>query len=588
MNFSLDSSKQKSRSHNEDFSFELETPRGHFFALLDFAEHDYANLNATLKSKLETIVGSFVSLSRFSAELFLGFMAKEINNFLHKLGEQSGGPELLASGALCLVSGNRLSYFLCGDVQINVINNGRLLPLFGAAAGTDAATTAGIERLGAHNREAQVNDVVQSFTLQDADLVLLTTQGFKSALSGRQLVDEIAKLGSTDPKVISAALMKSPAVAQDDRSLIVISGPYEKYVDPVLTDLSKAVASLESRMDAFAESNQVKTSAQQFEVLKDDLKSKAAKIDLLELDAKLTKLTEAMAHKANTAELVGLEQQVAKLGKADESAPAIVGRHESSDVSRASRTGLSLAAVVGLVLAAAVLGSLGGGWLQSRANRKPAEAWSVKNDGGHIILSRLDGEPTTVTLNSAAPASGYGEQRFSSFADAKRYIDTLTSQPANPPASAATTPAVTTTPAADAVTEITLKEGDSLKKLAAQYNVPQERLMTLNPTIKRWSVVRIGQKIVVPATTAPPVTTPATVVSAPPAAPGTPPADQVAIQTAPANTTEVVVGPGDSLNRLAARYKVTPQQLRELNPNITNWALITAGQKVLVPAQPGA
>ncbi|HKP46225.1 MAG TPA: hypothetical protein VJT50_06455, partial [Pyrinomonadaceae bacterium] len=92
MKFSLASTEPKSRPHGKDFTFELETPRGHFFALLDFAAHDYANLNATLKSKLETIVGSFVSLSRFSAELFLGFMAKEINNFLYKLGEQSGGP----------------------------------------------------------------------------------------------------------------------------------------------------------------------------------------------------------------------------------------------------------------------------------------------------------------------------------------------------------------------------------------------------------------------------------------------------------------------------------------------------------------
>ncbi len=107
MKFSSESVKLKSKAHNEDFCFDLETPRGHFFAVLDFGAHDYSNLNSTLKGKLETIVGSFVSLSRFSAELFLGFLAKEINNFLHNLGEQSGGPELLASGALCLVNGNR-------------------------------------------------------------------------------------------------------------------------------------------------------------------------------------------------------------------------------------------------------------------------------------------------------------------------------------------------------------------------------------------------------------------------------------------------------------------------------------------------
>ena len=180
MKFSSDSIKLKSKAQNEDFCFDLETPRGHFFAVFDFSPHDYANLNATLKGKLETIVGSFVSLSRFSAELFLGFLAKEINNFLHNLGEQSGGPELLASGVLCLVSGNRLSYFLCGDVQLNVVNNGRLLPLYGPEAGESVSakgTKAGIEQLGARNQEAPLTDVVQSFTLQDPDLVLVMTRG---------------------------------------------------------------------------------------------------------------------------------------------------------------------------------------------------------------------------------------------------------------------------------------------------------------------------------------------------------------------------------------------------------------------------
>src|SRR5882724_11591747 len=256
MKFSSDSIKLRSKAHNEDFCFDLETPRGHFFAVLDFGSHDYANLNATLKGKLETIVGSFVSLSRFSAELFLGFLAKEINNFLHNLGEQSGGPELLASGALCLVSGNRLTYFLCGDVQLNVLNNGRLLPLFGTAADEPASassTSTAIERLGAQNQEAPVTDSVQSFTLQDADLILLMTRGLHEVFEGRKLADKVAALGSTDPKLICDVLMKSGVRAQEDRSLVVMSGPYEKYVDPVLADLSKAVAALESRLDALSE-----------------------------------------------------------------------------------------------------------------------------------------------------------------------------------------------------------------------------------------------------------------------------------------------------------------------------------------------
>ena len=56
MNFSSDSVKHESKTQNEDFVFDLETPRGHFFAVIDFDSHDFANLNATLKGKLETIV----------------------------------------------------------------------------------------------------------------------------------------------------------------------------------------------------------------------------------------------------------------------------------------------------------------------------------------------------------------------------------------------------------------------------------------------------------------------------------------------------------------------------------------------------
>jgi hypothetical protein len=109
MNFSFDSVKLKSQVRNEDFYFEVETPLGHFFAVLDFATHDYANLNATLKGKLETILGPFAALSDFSDDLFLGFVAKEINNFVSGLAEMGGDPELLFSAALCLVNGNRLS-----------------------------------------------------------------------------------------------------------------------------------------------------------------------------------------------------------------------------------------------------------------------------------------------------------------------------------------------------------------------------------------------------------------------------------------------------------------------------------------------
>lgn len=572
MKFSSDSIKLKSKPHNEDFSFDLETPRGHFFALLDFGHHDYANLNATLKGKLETIVGSFVTLSRFSAELFLGFLAKEINNFLHNLGEQSGGPELLASGALCLVNGNRLTYFLCGDIQVNVVNNGRLLPLFGPAAGESVSTDPAIEQLGARNREAPLTDVVQSFTLQDADLVLMMTRGLQDAFTGRTLADEIAKIGSTDPHVICEALMKSGASASEDRSLVVMGGPYEKYLDPVLADLSKAVAALESRMEALNEDlsrgQDDSRVNQQLEVLKDDLRGKAARIDLLELDEKIKNLSATLTQKANNAgsksEFVDSDMQ-SVTGHADEA-------------SRGPAIPITMVAL--LVLAAALIGSVIGGWIQSRAAREAPEVWSVKTGGNQITISRLDAEQATVTLNVAQPLSATGEQKFSSFADVKRYIDTISQTAASVPA-ASPVASPTAGAAPDSVTEITVNRGDSLRTLAAQYNVPQQKLMSLNPNIRRWSTIRIGQRIVVPMTTTPqptPAAAAASPVSAPPAQ------DQTGNTSS--NTTEIIVVAGDSLNRLSSKYKVTPDRLRELNPQISNWAMILPGQKILVPAPP--
>ncbi|MEO7970123.1 MAG: LysM peptidoglycan-binding domain-containing protein [bacterium] len=575
MKFSSASIKLKSKPHNEDFSLDVETPRGQFFALLDFGQHDYANLNATLKGKLETIVGSFVTLSRFSAELFLGFLAKEINNFLHNLGEQSGGPELLASGALCLVNGNRLTYFLCGDVQLNVVNNGRLLPLFGPAAGETATATGAdpaIEQLGAGNREAPLTDVVQSFTLQDADLVLLLTRGLQDAFAGRTLSDEIAKIGSTDPQVICEALMKAGASARDDRSLVVMSGPYEKYLDPVLADLSKAVAALESRMEALnadqARGQVDSRIAQQLEVLKDDLRGKAAKIDLLELDEKVKSLGATLTQKVNSA---------GSRGESNEPVTQSVARHED-DPSRSPAMPVTMVAL--LVLAAALIGSVIGGWIQSRGAKHGPEAWSVKTAGNQITISRLDGEQATVTLDTSQPVNATGEQRFSSFADAKRYIDTISQTTAAvPSASPVAAPVGSVSP--DAVTVVTVNRGDSLRTLAEQYNVPQGKLISLNPGIRRWAAIRMGQQIRVPAAGTAPVTTPITT----PAPISSPAAQDQALNSRP-NTTEITVAPGDSLNRLSSKYKVTPDQLRELNPHVSNWAMILPGQKIVVPAPP--
>jgi LysM repeat protein/serine/threonine protein phosphatase PrpC len=545
MKFSSDSIKLKSKVQNEDFCFDIETPRGHLFVVLDFAPHDYANLDATLKDKLKTIVGSFVSLSQFSADLFLGFLSKEINNFLHNLGKQSGGPELLCSAALCFVSGNRLSYFVCGDVGLIIISHGRLHLLSGERSAPTVEKSEPqtiLDQLGTRSLETPMTELVQAFTLQEADIALIMTQGVDHTLERQELARQVANLPSPDPSLISTSLMKASAAAGDDRTLVVIAGPYERYEDPMLADLSKTVESLEARLTALTQSSEQKNLAaaslqkgagdsvdpgqrfgEQLEVLKDGLKGKAARIDLLELDEKLKNLSVVLASKADTADVLGLQRDVLKLGltgnaggpvqqvKDDEPGETAVepaARKNSDDeVTRtkplpvvAKPSPAAYLAKALLILAIGIAGAFLGGWLQARAARKAPEQWSVRASGNQILISRRDGgvEQGNVTLNVARPLTADGEQTFSSFADVKQYIDTLTSS--QPSSETSNLPAQSgeNTPA-PGVMEITVKSGDSLKRFAQIYNVPAERLMELNPEITRWPQIRIGQKIVVPA-----------------------------------------------------------------------------------------
>jgi len=91
----------------------------------------------------------------------------------------------------------------------------------------------------------------------------------------------------------------------------------------------------------------------------------------------------------------------------------------------------------------------------------------------------------------------------------------------------------------------------------------------------------MGQRIKVPGSVTAPETNPTTAAS--PVA--SPPAQNQALDSSP-NTTEITIAPGDSLNGLSSKYNVTPDRLRELNPQVRNWATIFPGQKIVVPASP--
>lgn len=482
MNFSSDSVKHESKNQNEDFYFDLETPRGHFFAVIDFDTHDFANLNATLKGKLETIVNSFVSLSKFSADLFLGFLAKEINNFLHNLREQAGGPQLVGSAALCLLSGNRLTYFLCGNVGISIHNAGKLLPL--QAAESEASKQ--LERLGRSFQETPLTDAVQTFTLEDNDVALVMTHSLESAFDSQTLSSRLGSVGATGATAIREALMQASSAAKGDRTLLVIAGPYERYVDPVLFDLSRAVASLELRLNALAETDRtnVATATSQLdhdatrrledklvtevELLKEDLRGKAGAIDLLEIDEKVKSFAALLAGKADKADVLGLQSDLLKLSvAADEKSSASELEAERNLTGGAAmvQTGDAITRnepdsdwqrsfvlkVAGIVLVTALASAFLGAWLQSRLMRRSA--------------------------NEVAPVAAVP-------------APTITIQPSPSP----------TAPQPPAPAEIVIKPGDSLSKLAQQHNVPEQAIVDLNPTVTRWEAIQSGQKILVPST----------------------------------------------------------------------------------------
>lgn len=605
MNFAFDYVKHKSKPQNDGFYFDIETPRGHFFTVLDFAPHDYANLNASLQGKLETIVSSFASVSSFSPDLFLGFLAKEINNFVHNLAEQSGGPELFCSAALCLVSGNQLSYFLSGDTQINILNNCLLQPL---QAGSEPATEA-LAELGAQNLENPLADHIKDTTLQADDIVLIMTRGVAEALA--QSPTDLSDLSAADSQLICDSLMNASTASVADRTLVVISGPYQPAEEAGASDLQQSIATLEAKIDALTESEERRSLdrgrselilgaqleqkfSEQVAELKEYLMAKAATIDLLELDDKVKGLSATIAGKADTAEVLSLQRDVLKLGLASKAqAPKQVVAETVPDIAPPvtpspppSAFTLNTALVVLLL---SLIAGFVGGWLGSRRPRTVAEVWSVKTTESQITIGRKDGANRgIVTLNVAQPLKATGEQTFSSFTDVQRYLQTITG-PQN--TSAPTSQTSQATPLTDnrapaAVTEITVKPGDSLKKFAQIYNVPPEKLMELNPTITRWPAIRSGQKILVPSPSSSASVATPTPTPVPPASAVSEQVAQPTAEQAVAETTQVTVGPGDSLNKIARRYNTTAEQLKRLNP-LTNWPRIQSGQKVLVPAPAG-
>ena len=148
---------------------------------------------------------------------------------------------------------------------------------------------------------------------------------------------------------------------------------------------------------------------------------------------------------------------------------------------------------------------------------------------------------------------------------------TRTNTPATPIATATTEPTIV----ADIIH--TVEKGEYLGLIAKRYGIEEDLIAKANG-ITSDSLLRIGQKLLIPSVpvtpTATPRSTPASLVDEPTSGPDQPRADIV-----------YVVAKGDTLSSIAARYDVDLADLAKAN-DITADAVLSIGQELVIPSIP--
>jgi len=146
-------------------------------------------------------------------------------------------------------------------------------------------------------------------------------------------------------------------------------------------------------------------------------------------------------------------------------------------------------------------------------------------------------------------------------------------------------------------TTYVVQAGDTLFRIALRYSLTTATLAAANG-ITNPSLIYTGQTIVIPpkttgtatpvatgttvATTLVPTINPAATATIAPTKPSA-----TATPNTPAGTTSYTVVTGDTLYRVAVKFKTTTGELQRLN-NLSNINIIITGQKLLVPTTPGS
>jgi LysM repeat protein len=127
----------------------------------------------------------------------------------------------------------------------------------------------------------------------------------------------------------------------------------------------------------------------------------------------------------------------------------------------------------------------------------------------------------------------------------------------------------------------TVQAGDIVVNLAALYGSSIDAIVSAND-LGPSAFIRVGQVLVIPVR----LTAPAT--STPTVTPVVPPTSVPVVNPTPvpATTTTYVVQPGDTLNRIAARFNTTARAIAQLN-GIANLNVIRWGQQLIIPVGGG-
>src|SRR5688572_30655639 len=173
------------------------------------------------------------------------------------------------------------------------------------------------------------------------------TAGVTSTLDAQILSRQLE--GLADANAIRDALMSASDPGKDDRTVVVITGPYERYVDPMVFDLTRAVAALEARVDALTQAQRQSVDAPvatldeplrrlednlaaQIASVREDVRGKAGSIDFLELDEKMKAFAALVGDKADKADVLSLQSELLKMSVASEVPPAVAKEDDRDEI----------------------------------------------------------------------------------------------------------------------------------------------------------------------------------------------------------------------------------------------------------------